>query len=259
MPSLSEQQQRFADAVQGVPGGAVSWVAGDAQVALARIAIYRATLRANYRNALSATYPVVKRLVGTPFFHAAADAFTAAHPSVSGDLNIYGDSFGAFLGGYPPAAALPYLPDVARLEWAIDEANRANDAARVPDAVLAALAITPPARLPQLRLTLNPSCRLVASMFPILRIWQTNQPEFAGDARISLDRGGDAVLIRRDPRGIALEWLAAGEHGWLAALAAGATLGAAIDAGQAAESTFDLGATLRAHIAACTIVAVVDA
>jgi hypothetical protein len=215
--------------------------------------------RARDRNALAATFPVVKRLVGAPFFHAAVDAFAAAHPSGSGDLNIYGDRFGAFLGTYPPAADLPYLPDVARLEWAIDEANRAKDAPRVPEAVLAALAIAPPERLPHLRLTLDPSCRLVASRFPILRIWQANQPDFVGDDRTSLDRGGDALLIRRDPQGVALERLAPGEHGWLAALAAGATLGAAIDAAQAAESTFDLGATLRAHIAAGTFIAVGDA
>jgi hypothetical protein len=88
-----------------------------------RIAIYRRTVFANYRNALAATYPVVKRLVGAPFFNTAVDSYVHAHPSASGDLNVYGDAFGDFLAAYPHAANLPYLPDVARLEWAIDEAE----------------------------------------------------------------------------------------------------------------------------------------
>ena len=117
-----------------------------------RLAIYRRAVFANYRNALGATYPVVKKLVGEPFFHAAVDAFVLAHPSVSGDLNVYGGEFGAFLAGYGPAAALPYLPDVARLEWAMDEASRAADDDASPDAVLAAFAAVTPERLPALRL-----------------------------------------------------------------------------------------------------------
>ena len=124
--------------------------------------------------------------------------------------------------------------------------------------MLAALSIVAPERLPQVRLVLDASCRLVASAFPILRIWRANQPDRAGDERIAQDEGGVALLVRRDPQGVAMESLDAGEHAWLAALAQRATLGAAMDAALAADSSFDLGATLRAHIAAGTIAAVVD-
>ena len=79
-----------------------------------------------------------------PFFNAAVDAYVRACPSTSGDLNVYGDAFGEFLAGYPPAADLPYLPDVARLEWAVDEAGRAADRDGSPEGVLAALAGVPP-------------------------------------------------------------------------------------------------------------------
>ena len=75
-----------------------------------------------------ATYRVVRELVGAPFFDAAVDAFVRAHPSTGGDLNVYGGEFADFLAAYPHARDLPYLPDVARLEWALDEAHRAADA-----------------------------------------------------------------------------------------------------------------------------------
>src|SRR5205085_7920191 len=145
------------------PAAPVDCVAGPPALARERIAIYRRTIFANYRKALSASYPVVKRLTGAPFFEAAVDAFVGEHPSESGDLNVYGESLGDFLATYRPADELPYLADVARLEWAIDESSRAAEATCVPESVLAALAIAPPDRLPALRLRLEASCRLVAS------------------------------------------------------------------------------------------------
>jgi hypothetical protein len=98
----------------------------------------------------------------------------------------------------------------------------------------------------------------MVSPYPILRIWQTNQPDFVGNDRVALEEGGDALLIRRDADGISLQRLPPGDHAWLAALAVGASLGAAIEAAQAADATFDLGAAMRAHVVAGTISAVVD-
>ena len=107
------------------------------------IAPYRHSIRRNYRNALGATYRVVKRLVGEPFFNAAVDAYVAAHPSGCADLNVYGDRFDRFLADYPPARTLPYLPDVARLEWAIDRVHNAAETFTSPQDVLAR---SPPSR-----------------------------------------------------------------------------------------------------------------
>lgn len=262
MPSLRDLQLGFAAALAGGADAAGLFDAGPAQAGRAapaiehRLAIYRGNGRANYRNALAATFPVVARLTGAAFFDAAVDAFVAAHPPAAGDLNVYGDALPAFLHAYPGAAALPYLADVAALEWAIDEANRALDAARVPDGVLAALAMARPERLPETRLTLDPSCRLAASPYPVLRIWRANQADRAGDERIALDEGGVALLVRRDPPGVALETLGRGEHAWLDAAMRGETLGAAIDAAMAVDAAFDLEAALRHHIGAGTIVAV---
>src|SRR5206468_117060 len=112
MPSLHEAQRQFAAALAAMsplePG----------------LAVYRRNIAANYRNALGATYPVVKQLVGGDFFDHAVDQFTTAHPSRGGDLNEYGGEFPAFLRRFTRAASLPYLPDVAALEWAVDEAAR---------------------------------------------------------------------------------------------------------------------------------------
>jgi hypothetical protein len=257
MPSLRELQQSFAAAVLAPAGTAPGFAIAGSAPAADRIGIYRNAVFANYRNALRASFPVVLRLVGEPFFNAAVDAFVQANPSASGDLNVYGNAFGDFLGGYPHAADLPYLADVARLEWAVDEAQRAADRVSALDDVLAALADAAPERLPSTRLRLDPSCRLVASDFPILRIWQANQPGHEDDDDVSLDEGADHVVVRRGADGVALVRLGAGEYAFLAALAADATFGAAIDAALRADADFDLGAALRSNIAAGIIDAVV--
>src|SRR5262249_43075734 len=161
-----ELQQGFADALLRGDAAPVAPGAARTDDGGERFAIYRRAVFANYRNALAASYPVVKELVGAPFFNAAVDAFVHDHPSTSGDLNVYGGAFGAFLAAYPHARPLPYLPDVARLEWAIDEANRAADSGHDRNAMIAAMAALPPERLPSLRLKLDPSCRIVSSAFP---------------------------------------------------------------------------------------------
>lgn len=253
MPLLRELQRGFVAAVLDGDGGAIAVTpAGDAAE---RIAIYRRAVFANYRNALRATYPVIERTVGRALFDAVVDAFVRAHPSRCGDLNVYGAEFGAFLAHHRPVAAWPFLPDLARLEWAIDEAGRAADAASDAPALLAALAVIEPARLPSVRLALHPSCRIVVSRHTALRRWRSAQDgEDESDA--TSDDRSEVVLVRRDERGIPLERLGAAEGAWLTALAAGATLGAALDVALAVDADFDLQPALAARIAAGTIAAV---
>jgi len=242
LPSLRELQTHFASgllAADGDPG--------------ARIAIYRNTVFSNYRNALGASYRVVSQLVGKPFFDAAVDAYVLAIPSTGGDLNVYGDRFSEFLAAYPHAQDLRYLPDVARLEWALDEASRAADNDGTPEALLAALAGVPAERISAQRFALDPSCRLVVSDHPVLRIWQVHQPGFEGDGSVAFDGVRNHLVVRRDAGAVVIERLPAGDFALLRALGDGADLAAALDAAMDADATFDLGPALRAFIAGRTL------
>ena len=256
MPSLVELQRDFVRAVFGLDDALPAFLAGEPGSVAERLAIYRRAIFANYRNALAATYPVVLQLLGVQPFRAAVDAFVRTQPSVCGDLNVYGDAFPAFLADFEHAGRLPYLADVARLEWAIDEAHRAADAEGTPERLLASLAAVPANRLPETTLRLAPSCRLLASGYPILAIWKANQPGDTGDATVPPDASACALLVRRDAGGIGIERLAPGDYAWLAAFAAGATFAAAIDAASRADAEFDLGRALHIHVGAATIVAI---
>jgi hypothetical protein len=257
MPSLAELEQAFAEALYAPIGAMPPFGVAGAAPASERMDIYRRAVFANYGKALAATYPTVQRILGEAVFAAIVDDYVRAQPSVSGDLNDYGATFGAFLAGHPSAAALPHLPDLARLEWAIDEVNRAADGAVDPERVLEALAAVPPEQLPGLGLRITARCRLVASAYPILRVWQAGAPGPAEGHRSAMNGPGDTLAVRRDHDGIVVERLAAGDFAWLAALAAGATLAGAIDVAQKADTAFDLGRALHAQIGNGAIAAIV--
>jgi hypothetical protein len=144
------------------------------------------------------------------------------------------------------------LPDVARLEWAIDQANIAADA---PPFDTAALRAVPPGAHGELRFVLHPSAQFVASPYPIFHIWQVNQAGHTGDDRVDLGEGGDALLVRRASDGVVVERLATGEQAFLAALASNRSLREATERAFGIDPSFDLAGTLKHHVAAGSLVA----
>ena len=188
------------------------------------VAIYRRNLFANLGNALAATYPVVQRLVGEAFFREAARQYVLAHPSASGDLNDYGAPFAVFLAGYPHAAGLPYLPDVARLEWACHESYGAADA---PAFDLASLARVRAIDQSRIRFELHPCVRLLHSVHPVSELWHANQPGRDGTPR-RID-GEDHVIVHRRQGVVAVASVDASLWRLLATFAHGETLGTAAE------------------------------
>jgi hypothetical protein len=196
--SLERQQREFIEAV----------LARDTP-ADERLAIYHRSALANRRGALAAAYPVVARLVGESFFGEAAARYGEAFPSRSGDLNAFGDRFATFLEAYPYARELPYLPDVARLEWAVHESRHSPQGEALDYLALGAV---PPDAIGQIRIRPRPSVRLVASPHPILSIWAANQAD--RDGTPELTQGAEQVAVRLletlEPAPVALgsaEWV----------------------------------------------------
>lgn len=195
MSALRDLQLEFVDALSS---GHFAAVAGHIRVRgstpARRLAIYRRNSVAKRSAALRASYPVIDKLVGAAFFDHAANAYIAGHPSLSGDLNDYGDGFAAFLSGFPPAAHLPYLADVARLERAWERAYYATDHASLE---LPRLAEIPAERYGDLRLQLHPAVTLIQSNFPLHAIWQVHQADYEGDGLVNLHASGAALLVTR--------------------------------------------------------------
>jgi hypothetical protein len=140
---------------------------------------------------------------------------------------------------------------VARLEWAWHQAFHAAD---VPAFDLARLGAVPAERHATLRFVLHPSARLLASDFPVVRIFEINQEGYDGDTSVDLAEGGVRVLVIRRDLTVYVEPLATGEAELLTALAGQQPLGAAVEAALAAQVDFDLSGTLAGHLRRGTLV-----
>jgi putative DNA-binding protein len=208
-------------------------VLGDAIPAAARLRVYRNHVFESLASALAATFPTVQAVVGADFFRGLARAFIGRSPPGQPVLAEYGAAFPAFVAAHDAAHDLPYLTDVARLDWALNLAFHAHAGGRLAAADLAAI---PADRLPSLRLALAPGTVVVSSPYPLDRIWAAAQPGAPADL-VDLGSGGAHLLVLRRPDASAFVALSTGEVAFVTGLAAGLSLE---NAAQRADSGFDL-------------------
>ncbi|GAA4344357.1 DNA-binding domain-containing protein [Variovorax defluvii] len=248
MLALPDTQVRMMNALlrRGDLAAATHLVRPGALPATRRLAIYRNNMVESLVAALRAVYPVSERLVGTAFFRQAARACIGLHPSRSGDLHEFGVDFPAFLRAWAPAFELPYLPDVAALEWAV---HRAYHEAALPPLWPASLAAVPLDAQPGLRLSLQPSARFLCSPYPVLRIWLANQPGADETETVSLAEGGVRLLVMQQALEVVFVPLGDAELRWLCALHEGAGLGEACARALDLDGAFDIGGALGRHLA----------
>ncbi|HSA68551.1 MAG TPA: DNA-binding domain-containing protein [Burkholderiales bacterium] len=223
MPSLRDAQLAFAGRVFGA-GHSVS----------SREQIYRNNVFISLTGALADIYRVVQRLVGEKFFTQLARRYIRAYPSRSGNLHDFGRHLGGFMLPMKELKGLPYLADVAALEWACHESFHAAEAAALD---FSRLTHPENAKAP-----LHPAARLVASRYPILAIWQANQAEEPG--LVDLDAGADWLVVLRRELQVEILRSTPGEFVLLAGLRDGMALGDACEAALAAEPALDLPAAM---------------
>lgn len=195
MSTLEYLQRSFAaavfDAEAEIPAGLIRKSGG---IPRRRFDVYRNNTYVSLIEVLADRFPVVVRLVGEDFFRAMARDHVERHPPKSPVLLSYGAEFPGFIAGFPPAAGVPYLADVAALEWAWHEAYHAAEASPLPLEELAKATGNAAGAV----LLLHPSLRLVTSPYPVVSIWEWHG---AGDetAPIKLDGSGeDALVVRPD-------------------------------------------------------------
>ncbi|KQQ45341.1 hypothetical protein ASF61_20515 [Duganella sp. Leaf126] len=240
--TLAQDQQLFADALSSADAAAPALALWRAHPHNAhRLGLYRGNLAATASKALAAAYPVVAALVGDQFFGALARAYGRAWPSQDGNLHRFGARLGAFLDDFPHVAQLPYLADMARLEWAVHRAHYAADAAPVTAQQLAAMA---PAQLEASRLRLHEACLPFRSPWAVVSLWLAHQQVPTGAFPAALAVQEYAVVARPGWR-VQVAPQGAGGHAALAVLHAGGTFGAALDAAFAVEADLDVAAHLR--------------
>ncbi len=142
--------------------------------AATQFAIYRNSIFGRLQKALREIYPVCHQLVGVDFFSAMAAEFILQTPSTSPDLNTYGATFDAFIVCFPPAVGLPYLADIATLEWAW---HRLYGAPNSQPLDFEKLATQSAIHGEDICFCLPARSTLLSSPYPIDQIWTMNQSD----------------------------------------------------------------------------------
>ena len=256
MPTLLETQRAFMDAVLGagdidLEGAPIAGAIFENGIPAAeRLQIYRNNTLILLAEALAETFPTVAKLVGSEFFDAMAKAFIRAHPPAQPSLIAYGDAFAGFIDGFDPASGLPYLGDVARLEWAWLEAYHAMDANPLDPASLTS---APPERMGDLTFRLHPSARFASSPYPTVAIWEANQDDADNEVAVSLDDGPTHVLIVRPAIEVEMRSLTPAAFAFFQRLAEGSTVSKALEGATATDPGFTLEVVLGLAIADGTL------
>ena len=246
MLPLSELQAGFAaallDPAAPVPAGVVG---PGRRPARRRFAVYRNNVAGALVNAVVGSFPAVKRIVGDDFFRAMARDYILAEPPKSAVLLDYGTTFPDFIARFTPAASLPYLPDVARIERRWREAYHAEDAEPLAPAALSEVA---EAELPGLSFTMHPSLRLVRSRWPALTVWRMNASDVP-TTPVDFSVPEDALIVRPGAE-VEVRIVPPGGAAFVTALAAGETLLSAAETAQAADERFDIAGNIAGLLAA---------
>ena len=251
-PSLLELQSGFLGALYDEQKtGPADQVVGAGLAPTARLRIYRHSCEQIHLEALRTAYPAVLALVGEAFFEQAGVHFGHAHPSRSGNLQVFGEHFPEFLEGLPSTQSLPYLGDVARLEWRRQLAALANESEPLSLVEFeAAMAEAEGA----VRVTFHPSAQRLVSSHPVLAIWKYAMQPAA--ERFTLPESGDRLVLWRSDGEVAMAVVDAASFACIDALAGGDTLDAAHAKANHQDRDFDLPTCIASLVTAGIVTAI---
>ena len=241
MRSLREIQMRFRESI--VDPHALD-LADAFNCPPSRMQIYRNNIFSTLEETLKNTYPTVERLVGSDFFKTITSAYIDKYPACSLDLAQYGAHFSAFLDTLRHTQGIPYLPEIAQLDWAYQEVFFEKESSTLD---LNALKQVPEAQYSSLKLQLLDASRLFAFKHPVLKIWQRcHQPQSCDDILV-LSEMGDYVLVYRSHWHVCFEKLSVGEYAFLLAFQSGSTFEIAALTVTDAEPCLDLAMCFEKH------------
>ncbi len=173
--SLADLQSRFADALNYQATGEDCNIHSDHFAADQRTQIYRNNYIISLCEILQATYPQVLALVGEECFMQIARHHVLNTPLQQGDVTHYGAGFSCSIAQFEQVMQqVPYLQDIAALEWQLDMSNQLNSTTTV-----ASLNVLPLEKLVEIsedqhsfvQLKLQPNLHLLASDYAVFSLW----------------------------------------------------------------------------------------
>lgn len=240
---LPELQYAFAQQLQGNSSSQLSaQVNAQGISANDRLAIYENNMVSSLTDALASTYPATYALIGEACFNAIAKQFVLDQPPSQPALIYYGADFSDALAAAASVSHLLYLPDVARLEWAMNVATHADDDTALSRETFADI---PAQQYENLVLHLCKSVHMMTSPWPVDHICAHALAR--DDTQLDIRNDPAALLIWRPAYEVQMLRLNAADIAFLNAVQAGKKLHKAYDAAVKADPAFDLSAHLSRY------------
>lgn len=223
MLSLYEFQKQFVDGLNNSSDAILCRIKINSDLSeKEHLAIYQNSIFGALQKTLQEVYPVCNKLVGDEFFIAMINIYIENNISCSPDLADYGAEFSDFITTFKAAKSLPYLADVARLEWAWHRIQSVVVKQRLDFEKLAACYATLGEKI---IFSLPENSFLFESIYPIHRIWEICQGSHNGHSLVLPNNMKFYFLVWRKESTMHIDILTPIEWQFLKYIQAGLTLG----------------------------------
>ena len=160
---------------KALPSVAQELIQSDARLtAEQRLGIYRHSVQGILLQHLRSIFGVVEQLVGAEFFEYLTETYIDQYPPTHPSLGEYGDQFAGLLWAHPALAAMPWVADIGRLEWARLQAWQGVNQAPSDFSQLSTLSAEEQGSI---ILQLPDSAQVIESKYAIHDVWLAHQPE----------------------------------------------------------------------------------
>jgi hypothetical protein len=221
----------------------VSYLKCDDIDAKDRLSVYNNNLLTGLSDVLAKTFPITKKLVGEDFFHSMVLSYIPNHLPKQACLHEYGNSLPDFIKRYKHARSLPYLGDVAKMEWAWNEAYYAPDEKPLNTALLKDI---DDEKLGDLGFSFISSAKLIKSKYPLFEIREFCMTTPA-DGELDINQNGSNLLIVRPSLTVHTIKIEDAEYRLLKLLYEGNTINNAAALTLSNHPDYDIGQTLQKH------------
>jgi len=228
----------------------------------AGISVYQNNLKANAERALAITYPSVKTIIGEENFRYATTQYLHEFLKTTADWGLWGEHLADFLAQQTLIESLPYLPDIARLDWALHQSYRAKNS----ESNINSFYLLEQEDSTNLRFELANGIFVISSPFPIIAIRDYFKRELRFDQgafETSIEKAinqdqissGFHALVYRQGLEVELDTISSAESYWYQLLIKGTLIGQALDSIEAYD--FELSSWLPKAIQQQLVVGVV--
>lgn len=223
-PSLSETQRWFKSHLLDEPSSVdVALNSQGGVPGTERLGVYKEGYDVRIREALAEVYEAVRFVLGEPRFAVMAAEYAKRYHSRDYNLSRVGRHLPEFLKQSEYANGLPFIPDLARLEWLIADAFHSFHETPLVPADLAGISEE---RLLGARIIFQSGVAVCRSSWPVLDIWNARKTS-RDKVDVNLVDRPQSLLVCRTGLQVRCELLESWQFEFLSSLLQGDTMDAA--------------------------------